>query len=217
MIRRKAKRRAGGRGSILLIVVLLVGSAVLRIGTGAGEAIAKGATETHEPMLEEPIEMVSDEVPGSLGKGQSPASKAEPVLNRTETTSLLRALSEREDRVELLEKQVKMRAKALAVADEQIQKRLVALEQAEIALRATLALAETAAEDDLARLTAVYENMKPKDAAAVFEAMEPDFAAGFLGRMRPDSAAAVLAGLAPETAYSISVILAGRNANVPKS
>ncbi|KIN65935.1 hypothetical protein Z945_982 [Sulfitobacter noctilucae] len=91
------------------------------------------------------------------------------------------------------------------------------LEEAEANLRRTLSLTDGAAEDDLARLTAVYENMKPKDAAALFATMEPDFAAGFLGRMRPDYAAAVMTGLPPDVAYSISVILAGRNANAPKS
>ncbi|NHX27768.1 hypothetical protein HA397_27890, partial [Escherichia coli] len=83
---------------------------------------------------------------------------------------------------------------------------------AEDSLRATLTLAETAAESDLARLTAVYENMKPKDAAGLFEQMSPDFAAGFMGMMRPDAAAQIMAALDPATAYSISVVLAGRNA-----
>jgi hypothetical protein len=46
--------------------------------------------------------------------------------------------------------------------------------------------------------------------------MDPEFAAGFLGRMRPDAAGAVMAGLSAEKAYAVSVILAGRNAGVPK-
>jgi flagellar motility protein MotE (MotC chaperone) len=45
--------------------------------------------------------------------------------------------------------------------------------------------------------------------------MDPKFAAGFLGRMRADSAAAIMAGMAPDAAYLVSVILAGRNADVP--
>ena len=79
-----------------------------------------------------------------------------------------------------------------------------------------MATADKAAENDIGRLTAVYENMKPDQAAALFRLMEPSFAAGFLGRMRPDSAAAILAGLEPDLAYSISVVLAGRNADVPR-
>jgi flagellar motility protein MotE (MotC chaperone) len=82
-------------------------------------------------------------------------------------------------------------------------------------LRAVLAIADGAAEGDLARLTAVYESMKPKDAAPLFEKMAPEFAAGFLGRMRPEAAGAILSGLPPDMAYSISAILAGRNATAP--
>lgn len=217
MSKRRQRKRPGGRGSVFLIVLLLVGSATIRVATGAGEAIAKGSEETHEPMLEDTSGHQSDGTQQHPVASQVAEGAQAPALDRTKTSSLLKALSQREERVAMLEKQVEMRAKALAVADEEIQKRLQSLENAEKALRATLALAQSAAEDDLAKLTAVYENMKPKDAAAVFEAMEPDFAAGFLGRMRPDAAAAVMAGLKPEKAYSISVILAGRNANVPKT
>ena len=79
-------------------------------------------------------------------------------------------------------------------------------------LKATLALADGAAEADIERLTAVYQAMKPKDAAALFETMAPEFAAGFLGRMPPEAAAAILSGMSPEAAYGVSVIVAGRNA-----
>ena len=98
-----------------------------------------------------------------------------------------------------------------AVADD-----LRRLEQAEEDLRATMAQADKAAETDIDQLTAVYENMKPDQASALFQMMEPSFAAGFLGRMRSDAAAAILAGLEPDLAYSISVVLAGRNAEVAR-
>ena len=92
---------------------------------------------------------------------------------------------------------------------------MVALEMAEESLVSTMARASTASENDLTRLTAVYENMKPKEASALFEEMDPEFAAGFLGRMRPDAAASIMTGLNSGKAYAISVILAGRNANAP--
>ena len=57
----------------------------------------------------------------------------------------------------------------------------------------------------------------PADAAALFQTMAPEFAAGFLGRMRAEAAAAVISGMTPESAYSISVLIAGRNALVPKN
>lgn len=194
------RKRAKGRGgSLLLIVTLLIGSAVLRIALGTSEAMAKpenNAEPTMPTMMEKPATLQTKEI---------------------ETSALLTAIRRREERV--LEKEMKqeLRSKALKVAQHEIERRIEALELAEQRLRATLAQADTAAEDDVARLTTVYENMKPKDSAALFEAMEPSFAAGFLGRMRADVAAGIMAGLKPETAYTISVILAGRNAKAPKS
>ena len=104
------------------------------------------------------------------------------------------------------------RMQALAIANEAAAARLAELAAAEDSLRRTLAIAETAAEDDLAGLTRVYETMKPKDAAALFERMDARFAAGFLARMRPEAGAGIMAGLSPEAAHAISVVLAGRNA-----
>ncbi|CAN0600896.1 unnamed protein product, partial [Ectocarpus sp. 12 AP-2014] len=108
------------------------------------------------------------------------------------------------------------RTQALALIEDAVEEDLASLERAEQKLRATMVVADQAAEDDLTRLTAVYENMKPDQASALFQMMEPSFAAGFLSRMRADAAAAIMAGLEPELAYSISVVLAGRNANVPR-
>ena len=105
---------------------------------------------------------------------------------------------------------------ALALADAAITKRLAELQTAETDLKKTMTIADGAAEKDIAGLTAVYEAMRPADAAALFQTMAPEFAAGFLGRMRPDAAAAVLAGMKPDKAYSISVLIAGRNALAPK-
>ncbi len=104
---------------------------------------------------------------------------------------------------------------ALTIAESEIQQKIVELGDAEAALSDLMAVASTAAEDDLNRLTQVYENMKAQDAAALFETMEPAFSSGFLGRMRPESAAAIMTNLTPETAYLISLVLAGRNANAP--
>lgn len=198
---RKTNKLAAGRGSILLITSLLVGSAILRVAMGAGAAVAEG---------ELPGQLV---LPNMASKSDVTPEKAD----QAEMTTLLDALREREARIAERESQMDIRRKALEVAQIEIDRRLDSLELAEERLSATLAHAETAAEDDLARLTSVYENMKPKDASALFGAMEPEFAAGFLARMRPDIAAKILSGLDPQSAYSISAILAGRNAQAPKS
>ena len=199
MAKSKKRQRIAARGSVLLLAGLFLGSAALRISLGANAAWAEN--DFAREML--------------MPAGQQ-ATDTQDSETRAEVTDLLSALRAREAAVAEREDQIAVRAKSLQVAQQEIERRIEALEAAEQRLSATLALADTAAEDDLARLTAVYENMKPKEAATLFQAMEPEFAAGFLARMRPDAAAKIMAGLEPQNAYSISAILAGRNAGAPK-
>lgn len=194
--RRKNRAARPGRGALVLIAGLLMTSAVIRMGSDAGQVFAK----QHTPKSE--ADMVNT----------SPISCDPPE----DLSDMLSAFQDREARLKNRESQVRSRIQALAVADKEINGKLAALTAAEEALRATLALADSAAENDITRLTTVYENMKPKDAAALFEAMDPGFSSGFLARMRPEAAASIMSGLKPQTAYTISAILAGRNANVPK-
>jgi flagellar motility protein MotE (MotC chaperone) len=183
------KRRAG-RGALVILALFLASSGALRIGADLGAAMANST----EPSQVEPIE---------------PQSCPKPPA------ALAMALQTRESEVRAQEVALEDRLAALALAEEAISRRMAELESAEAELKKTLSIADGAAEEDLGRLTAVYEAMKPADSAKVFAAMAPEFAAGFLGRMRPEAAAAVMAGMTPEQAYSISVLIAGRNALAP--
>lgn len=154
-----------------------------------------------------------------LGGAVDAALAVEPLPPRLESDSradvaaALAAVRERQTELDRREAAVEERLRALAVIERAVNEQMDALREAEERLRGLMATANAAADGDLAQLTAVYENMKPKEAAALFERMSPDFAAGFLGRMRADSAAAVMSGLTPDLAYAISVLLAGRNAD----
>lgn len=184
--------------ALFLIIGLLVSSALLRLGGDAGQALAR-AVEAVEPAAE------ASQVVNEGADCKTPA----------ELRGMIEAFEQREARLSEREAALENRLIALRVADEDVSAKLAALEQAESDLRETIALADTAAENDIDRLTRVYENMKPKQAAALFEEMDPNFAAGFLGRMRPEAAAEIMAGLSPEAAHLFSVVLAGRNAEVP--
>lgn len=211
--RRRLRRKP--RGALAAICALLVTSAMLRVAIGAGEALAREESST--PRIE-PAH-ASDPLAGTARTGGDPDAGSDVPLRRfaeADIQPLLDALNAREARVRKSESAIEVRMQALAVAEEEIERKMTALTEAEASLRETLALARTAAADDIEKLTNVYANMKPKQAAALFEEMDPEFSAGFLARMRPDAAAAIMAGMTPQSAYLVSVILAGRNANVPK-
>lgn len=187
---RKTIRPKSSR-TLPFIMLLLFGSAGIRVGLGVDTAFAVDASEA----------MDMDHVMTNV-------TEAPPA-------ALVAALQAREDRLDMREEQFEARMQALRVAEAEINEKLTALAEAEASLSALLALADDAAENDLARLTEVYASMKPEDAAALFEQMEPGFAAGFMGRMQPAAAALIMTDLQPETAHLISVLLASRNATAP--
>ncbi len=185
-----ARVRRRNTGALYAICGLLLTSGILRLGTEVAPAFAETATESND-------------------------LTTETVIDSAPTGALLKAFQEREARLAARESQLEDRMRALSLADAEISEKLAALVAAEEQLSETISQAERAAATDLDRLKNVYENMKPREAAALFEEMPPQFAAGFLGMMRPDAAAAIMTQLPPETAYSFSVVLAGRNALTP--
>lgn len=147
----------------------------------------------------------------------TPDTEALGACDMTQTPeALARAIRERQAALDERAAQLDAKDHELTLAKTALREEIARLETAENALRETLALAESASENDLAQLTKVYEAMKPAEAADLFAEMDPQFAAGFLARMSPQAAAGILAGLSADTAYAMSAHLAGRNANTPK-
>lgn len=177
------------RIALSFLAITLASSAALRIGFGVGEALALS--------------------PDPAEQSDAPLQCPEPPI------AVVQALADREALLASREAALEQRLAALDLAETAIATRMADLQKAEADLAALIQVADGAAEEDLVRLTAVYEAMKPSDAARLFTAMSPDFAAGFLGRMRPDSAAQVLAGMEPDAAFAISALIAGRNALAP--
>lgn len=194
-----AERRIGrrsGRRVLSVVAAMLALSAALRLGSGIDAAFAQ-ADRPDRP-------------------APTATTGAESAMDLAAATALLSELRDREAALRQRESALSDRLQALAVAEERVSARIADLTATEQRLAATLARAEGASDADITRLVNVYEAMRPEQAAALFAEMAPDFAAGFLARMRPEAAAAVLAGLEPRTAYSMSVILAGRHALVPR-
>ena len=192
-VSRPPRRRRPGRGALVILALFLAASGALRVGSGLGEAFAR------------------------TGTGAEAEQPAAPLDCPLPPAALLEALRAREAQIDARDAAAADRQAALNLAEEAITRRLEELREAEERLAATLNVADGAAEADLARLTEVYESMKPKVAAGLFSAMAPEFAAGFLGRMRPDAAAAILSGMDPNAAYTISALLASRHSEVPKN
>lgn len=179
-------------GGVGLLVLCFFGSASLRL-------IESG------PALAQEIGAIA-----SSG-GAAPAETAP----ETDADILLAAIREREAQLEREAAALADRAQRVKVAETKLAEQLAAFEKAQANLEETLALADRAAEKDIDRMTTVYENMKPADAARIFDRMDVGFAAGLLARMQPEAAAQVLTAMDADGAYAVTLTIASRNAGVP--
>ena len=190
-----ARTSAPAIGGLSLIVACFVGSAVIRLAESA-PAFAEGLGT----------------MAGNSGIAQNPSGSP---LGTAEADALLLAIRDRETQLDDKAAQLADRAQALSVAEQKLKEQLADFETAQRNLEGTLAQADKAAERDIDRMTTVYENMKPGDAARIFERMDVSFAAGLLARMRPEITASVLAGMEPDAAYAVTLVIASRNSAVP--
>ncbi|WP_071798096.1 MotE family protein [Natronohydrobacter thiooxidans] len=188
---RKATYRPATSWLLVLLALLFLGAGMSRLGLGVVEVIA--AEPEPDGIAAAPPPLAPD--PGDL----------------------LAALRAREARIEQTEAELQARSEALRAAEAELERQIETLIATETRLAATLRLTESAAEDDLQRLTTVFEHMKPAQAAELFSQMDTEFAAGFMARLRPDFAGEVMAGLEPVIAYAISAVLAGRHARTPRN
>ena len=129
----KRARSGTGRGALMIITGLLIGSATLRMGSDAGQALARP----------------QDPVDGAgLDSAQTPLACEMPEDFR----QMLTAFQARETRLKEQETAIADRLAALQLADQEIDRKMKRLVAAEIQLSETIALADTAAESDIDRI-----------------------------------------------------------------
>lgn len=129
-----------------------------------------------------------------------------------EVVELVARLTVREDRI----------AKALAA----LERKKAEIEQSRAAITAELRRLkgkqvratgsrtnkQQAVDEDIHRLVAMYEAMKPKDAAAVIDSLPPEFAAELLMRLSPESGARIIAAIDPQNAAILTAFMGARSA-----
>ncbi|MDM7457941.1 MAG: hypothetical protein P3W94_000975, partial [Paracoccus sp. (in: a-proteobacteria)] len=102
-----------------------------------------------------------------------------------EAVALAGELRDRALRIERYMAEIDTRKAELATAEASLRQRLVELRGQRGTIAEKRAQASNAVRDDIARLVAVYDQMKPVEAAAIIANLPPDFAAEILMRVKP--------------------------------
>lgn len=171
--------------ALLVLGVVFFASFVGRIAVLASEATGKTPAGMHEG----DVAAVGACVDGELASAVKDRMYS---LDSRET-----AISDRETELKTYEKQIDKRLAELEKANDQLQEKIQVVQEAR--------------NEDIAKLAAIYEGMKPAQAGQIINEMDAKFAAGLLSAMNNEQAALVVANMDANKAYLVSVILANRS------
>jgi len=128
---------------------------------------------------------------------------------------VLRQLAKRRDELDARAKALDDREALLKATEQKIAEQVQQMKQMKAEYEQIKTARDDAAEANLHRLVAVYESMKPKEAARIFETMEAAVLLDVVTRMGERRLAPILAQMSPAQAQALTIAMANRRTVVP--
>jgi len=122
--------------------------------------------------------------------------------------AVLERLGARREELDAREAELEMRMALVEAAEKRITERTAALEALEARINALVAEKKTADEGQFASIVAMYETMKPKDAALIFDQLEMPILLRVAGAMSPRKMAPIMAKMQPQKAKELTANMA---------
>lgn len=132
-----------------------------------------------------------------------------------EAVALAEELRDRALRIERYMAALDQRKADLATAEATLRQRLGELKASKGNARATRNGSSEAVRSDIDRLIAVYDQMKPAEAAAILTNLPADFAAEILMRVQPEAGARIIAAVEPRQAALLTAQMGARSVRKP--
>lgn len=132
-----------------------------------------------------------------------------------EAVALAEELRDRALRIERYMAAIDARKADLATAETSLRQRLEELRSQKGSIRARQDGKSEAVRSDIDRLIAVYDQMKPAEAAAVLTNLPADFAAEILMRVQPETGARIIAAVDPRQAALLTAQMGARSVSTP--
>jgi flagellar motility protein MotE (MotC chaperone) len=126
----------------------------------------------------------------------------------TSGNDLITRLGERRDQLDAREKELEMRLALVEAAEKRIEERTAALKALEARIDALVAEKKTDEKEQFAGIVAMYETMKPKEAAVIFDALDTQMLVRVARAMNPRKMAPILARMEPQKAKALTSGLA---------
>lgn len=133
-----------------------------------------------------------------------------------EAVALAELLELRALRMERFKAELQRQRADIAIAEGTLTSKLRQLKAVRDAGGAGRDTMRQAVSDDIDRLVAVYDEMKPREAAAILSNLPPDFAAEILMRVEPETGARIIAAVDPGQAAILTTHMSARRVTPAK-
>ncbi|MEO1912111.1 MAG: hypothetical protein ABGX10_17025 [Paracoccus sp. (in: a-proteobacteria)] len=144
-----------------------------------------------------------------------PSDLLEGCTDVPEAVALAEELRDRALRIERYMQALDQRKADLDAAEATLRTRLGQLQASKGAIKATRNGTTQAVRTDIDRLIALYDQMKPAEAAAILTNLPADFAAEILMRVQPEAGARIIAAVEPRQAALLTAQMGARSVRKP--
>lgn len=175
-------------------------------GGAAAEKKIEGASDPGPPLKTsdkppEPtkLDVGGDAYPLTQGKINSPGERA--ILGR---------LQDRRQELDARNRDLDMRESLLKAAEKRLEAKVNELKEIEGRIKVASNTREEAEAQRFKGIVAMYENMKPKEAARIFDRLDMRILAEVATTLKPRTMSEILAQMTPESAERLTVELANR-------
>jgi flagellar motility protein MotE (MotC chaperone) len=177
------------------------------VGGGEEKPPSGPPLKTSQQKPEPPkLEIAGNAYPLVPGKINSPGERA--VLDR---------LQDRRQELETRNRELDMRESLIKAAEKRLEAKVAELKDMEARVKTAMGNRDKAEAQRFKSIVAMYENMKPKDAARIFDRLEMKILMDVSTRMNPRKMSEILAQMSPDAAERLTVELAHRASGHPTS
>jgi flagellar motility protein MotE (MotC chaperone) len=152
------------------------------------------------------LEVSGASIPIEPGRLTSPGERA-----------ILERLQDRRQELDARSRELDMRENLIKAAEKRLEAKVTELKGLESRVSNAAGTRDKMEALRFKGIVAMYENMKPKDAARIFDRLDPKILVDVSTQMKPRKMSEVLAQMSPEAAERLTVELANRASEQPKS
>lgn len=121
---------------------------------------------------------------------------------------VLQSLSRRREEIEKREQRLDAREALLQAGEQEVDRKIAELNNLRAEIETLLGQQQTMEEERIASLVKIYENMKPKDAAAIFNTLDMDVLLSVISRMAERKSSPIIAAMNTDRARLVTIRLA---------